>query len=189
MKQTHFFRFLAVLALILPLQLAAKTDKPNILVMWGDDVGVWNTSAYNRGGMGYKTPNIDSIANEGALFTDMYAQQSCTADRAAFILGEQPFRTGLLTIGMPGSDQGIPDWAPTIADLLKEQGYATGQFGKNHLGDQDKHLPTSSSQIRGGREPVMAPTDHDGVVRLTHCVVCDSDTGPFFDRAYLSDGR
>ncbi|MEH6549635.1 MAG: arylsulfatase [Pseudomonadales bacterium] len=118
-------------------------DKPNILVMWGDDIGVWNTSAYNRGGMGYQTPNIDSIANEGALFTDMYAQQSCTAGRAAFILGEQPFRTGLLTIGMPGSDQGIPDWAPTIADLLKEQGYATGQFGKNHLGDQDKHLPTA----------------------------------------------
>jgi len=143
LKHTLFFRFLAVLALILPLQLFAKTDKPNILVMWGDDVGVWNTSAYNRGGMGYKTPNIDSIANEGALFTDMYAQQSCTAGRAAFILGEQPFRTGLLTIGMPGSDQGIPDWAPTIADLLKEQGYATGQFGKNHLGDQDKHLPTA----------------------------------------------
>ena len=97
----------------------------------------------NRGGMGYKTPNIDSIADEGALFTDMYAQQSCTAGRAAFVLGQQPFRTGLLTIGMPGSDQGIPDWAPTIADLLKDQGYATGQFGKNHLGDQDKHLPTA----------------------------------------------
>ena len=118
-------------------------DKPNILVLWGDDVGVWNTSAYNRGGMGYKTPNIDSIANQGALFTDMYAQQSCTAGRASFILGQQPFRTGLLTIGMPGSDQGIPDWAPTIADLLTEEGYATGQFGKNHLGDQDKHLPTN----------------------------------------------
>ena len=104
--------------------LAAK--KPNILVMWGDDIGVWNTSAYNRGGMGYKTPSIDSIADEGALFTDMYAQQSCTAGRASFILGQQPFRTGLLTIGMPGSDQGIPDWAPTIGDLLKEEGYATG---------------------------------------------------------------
>lgn len=122
---------------------ALAASKPNILVMWGDDVGVWNTSAYNRGGMGYKTPNIDSIASKGALFTDMYAQQSCTAGRAAFILGEQPFRTGLLTIGMPGSDQGIPEWAPTIADLLKNQGYATGQFGKNHLGDQDKHLPTA----------------------------------------------
>src|SRR5210317_330254 len=118
-------------------------DKPNILVLWGDDVGVWNTSAYNRGGMGYQTPDIDSIANEGALFTDMYAQQSCTAGRAAFVLGQQPFRTGLLTIGMPGSDHGIPDWTPTLGDLLKEQGYTTGQFGKNHLGDQDEHLPTN----------------------------------------------
>lgn len=125
---------------VIPTQLMAK--KPNILVMWGDDIGIWNTSAYNRGSMGYKTPNIDSIATEGALFTDMYAQQSCTAGRASFILGQQPFRTGLLTIGMPGSDHGIPDWTPTIADLLKEQGYATGQFGKNHLGDQDQHLPT-----------------------------------------------
>ena len=120
-----------------------QAKKPNVLVLWGDDIGVWNTSAYNRGGMGYTTPHIDSIANEGALFTDMYAQQSCTAGRASFILGEQPFRTGLLTIGMPGSEHGIPDWAPTIGDLLKEQGYATGQFGKNHLGDQDKHLPTN----------------------------------------------
>jgi arylsulfatase len=92
--------------------------------------------------MGYQTPNIDRIAKEGALFTDAYAQQSCTAGRASFILGQQPFRTGLLTIGMPGSPHGIPDWTPTIADLLKQQGYTTGQFGKNHLGDQDKHLPT-----------------------------------------------
>ena len=121
----------------------AATGKPNILVLWGDDVGYYNASAYNRGMMGYKTPNIDSIAKDGALFTDMYAQQSCTAGRASFILGQQPFRTGLLTIGMPGSDHGIPDWTPTIGDLLKEQGYATGQFGKNHLGDRNKHLPTS----------------------------------------------
>ncbi|MGU3843839.1 sulfatase-like hydrolase/transferase, partial [Vibrio diabolicus] len=96
-----------------------------------------------QGMMRYKTPNIDRIANEGALFTDHYGQQSCTAGRAAFITGEEPFRTGLLTIGMPGSDHGIPDWAPTIADLLKDQGYMTAQFGKNHLGDQDKHLPTN----------------------------------------------
>ncbi len=121
----------------------AKTDKPNILVLWGDDIGYFNASAYNQGMMGYKTPNIDSIAKQGALFTDMYAQNSCTAGRSAFILGQQPFRTGLLTIGMPGSDHGIPDWAPTIGDLLKDQGYATGHFGKNHLGDQDKHLPTA----------------------------------------------
>ena len=94
------------------------------------------------GGMGYKTPSIDRIAKEGALYTDFYAQQSCTAGRASFILGQHPFRTGLLTIGMPGSPQGIPDWSPTIADLLKAQGYTTGQFGKNHLGDRDQHLPT-----------------------------------------------
>ncbi|MBX3442236.1 MAG: arylsulfatase [Planctomyces sp.] len=116
--------------------------QPNILVLWGDDIGVHNISAYNHGIMGYRTPNIDRIAKEGALFTDSYAQQSCTAGRASFILGQHPFRTGLLTIGMPGSPHGIPDWTPTIADLLKERGYATGQFGKNHLGDQDQHLPT-----------------------------------------------
>jgi arylsulfatase len=120
----------------------AADRKPNILVIWGDDIGVHNISAYNHGIMGYKTPNIDRLAHEGGLFTDAYAQQSCTAGRASFILGQHPFRTGLLTIGMPGSPHGIPDWTPTIADLLKEQGYATGQFGKNHLGDQDKHLPT-----------------------------------------------
>ena len=121
----------------------AVTDKPNILVIWGDDIGVGNISAYNHGIMGYQTPNIDRLANEGALFTDAYAQQSCTAGRSSFILGQHPFRTGLLTIGMPGSPHGIPDWAPTIADLLKDKGYASGQFGKNHLGDQDKHLPTN----------------------------------------------
>ena len=120
----------------------AIQSKPNILVIWGDDIGVHNVSAYNHGIMGYRTPNIDRIAIEGGLFTDAYAQQSCTAGRASFILGQHPFRTGLLTIGMPGSDHGIPDWSPTIADLLKEQGYTTGQFGKNHLGDRDKHLPT-----------------------------------------------
>jgi arylsulfatase len=113
---------------------AAAQDKPNILVIWGDDIGVHNISAYNHGIMGYKTPNIDRIGKEGAMFTDSYAQQSCTAGRASFILGQHPFRTGLLTIGMPGSDHGIPDWTPTIADLLKNQGYMSGQFGKNHLG-------------------------------------------------------
>ncbi|RAH31009.1 arylsulfatase, partial [Vibrio vulnificus] len=108
---------------------AAAADKPNILAIFGDDVGYWNISAYNQGMMGYQTPNIDRIANEGALFTDHYGQQSCTAGRASFITGQEPFRTGLLTIGMPGSKHGIPDWAPTIADLLKEQGYMTAQFG------------------------------------------------------------
>ena len=128
--------------LFLYLQPVLAQQKPNILVIWGDDVGYWNISAYNQGMMGYHTPSIDRIAKEGAIFTDFYAQQSCTAGRASFILGQEPFRTGLLTIGMPGSPHGIPDWTPTIADLLKAQGYTTGQFGKNHLGDQDKHLPT-----------------------------------------------
>jgi arylsulfatase len=128
-------------ALIVPFAAQAQ-DKPNILVIWGDDIGWSNLSVYNHGIMGYQTPSIDRIAKEGAMFTDFYAQQSCTAGRSAFILGEHPFRTGLLTIGMPGSEQGIPDWALTIADLLKDQGYTSGQFGKNHLGDRDKHLPT-----------------------------------------------
>ena len=127
----------------LPGHLQAQTpQKPNIVVIWGDDIGVHNISAYNLGVMGYETPHIDRLAKEGGMFTHYYAQQSCTAGRAAFILGQQPFRTGLLTIGMPGSEHGIPDWAPTLGDLLKDKGYATGQFGKNHLGDQDKHLPT-----------------------------------------------
>ncbi len=123
-------------------QASAQDKKPNILVIWGDDIGYWNISAYNQGMMGYETPKIDSVANQGALFTDWYAQQSCTAGRAAFITGQHPFRTGLLTIGMPGSDQGIGDDMPTLATLLKPHGYTSGQFGKNHLGDQDKHLPT-----------------------------------------------
>lgn len=117
--------------------------KPNILVIWGDDIGVHNISAYNHGIMGYHTPNIDRLAKEGALFTDAYGEQSCTAGRAAFMLGQHPFRTGLLTIGMPGSPHGIPDWTPTIADVMKEQGYMTAQFGKNHFGDRDNHLPTA----------------------------------------------
>jgi arylsulfatase len=130
-------------AVWVPAPARAAEKKPNIVVIWGDDIGWSNISAYNMGIMGYKTPNIDRIANEGAKFTDFYAQQSCTAGRASFILGEHPFRTGLLTIGMPGSTHGIPDWAPTIADLLKNHGYVSGQFGKNHLGDRDKHLPTN----------------------------------------------
>ena len=116
--------------------------KPNILVIFGDDIGIPQISAYTMGMMGYRTPNIDRIAREGAIFTDAYGQQSCTAGRASFILGQEPFRTGLLTIGMPGDPHGIQDWMPTIADVMKTQGYATGQFGKNHLGDRDEHLPT-----------------------------------------------
>jgi arylsulfatase len=117
--------------------------KPNILVIFGDDIGIPQLSAYTKGLMGYRTPNIDRIADEGAMFTDAYGQQSCTAGRASFILGQEPFRTGLLTIGMPGDPHGITNWMPTIADAMKTQGYATGQFGKNHLGDRDEHLPTN----------------------------------------------
>jgi len=124
-------------------QPAPSGNKPNILVIFGDDIGIPQISAYTMGMMGYRTPNIDRIASEGAIFTDSYGQQSCTAGRASFILGQEPFRTGLLTIGMPGDPHGITDWMPTIADVLKTQGYATGQFGKNHLGDRDEHLPTN----------------------------------------------
>jgi arylsulfatase len=122
---------------------AAGTKKPNILVIWGDDVGWWNVSAYNLGMMGYKTPNIDRVAKEGALFTDWYGQQSCTAGRAAFITGQTPYRTGLLKVGLPGAKEGLKARDVTIAELLKPHGYVTGQFGKNHLGDLDEHLPTA----------------------------------------------
>jgi arylsulfatase A-like enzyme len=120
----------------------AATDKPNILVIMGDDIGMWNISAYSHGMMGYRTPNIDRIAKEGALFSDLYAQQSCTAGRAAFITGQSPFRTGLLKVGLPGAKEGLSEKDPTLAELLKPQGYATGQFGKNHLGDRNEFLPT-----------------------------------------------
>jgi len=131
------------LLLIFTAPVFAQTTPPNIVVIWGDDIGYDNLSAYNHGMMGYQTPNIDRLAKEGALFTDCYGEQSCSAGRAAFILGQHPFRVGLMTIGMPGSDHGIPDWAPTMGDVLKSKGYATAQYGKNHLGDQDKHLPTN----------------------------------------------
>jgi arylsulfatase len=121
----------------------AADKKPNILIIWGDDIGYWNVSAYNQGMMGYKTPNIDRIAREGALFTDWYGQQSCTAGRAAFITGQVGFRTGLLKVGLPGAKEGLQAGDVTLAQLLKAQGYMTAQFGKNHLGDRDEHLPTA----------------------------------------------
>ena len=117
--------------------------KPNILIIWGDDIGYWNISHNNQGMMGYQTPNIDRIANEGLSFTDYYGQQSCTAGRAAFITGQNPMRTGLTKVGMPGADIGLSAKDPTIAELLKPLGYMTGQFGKNHLGDKDEFLPTN----------------------------------------------
>ncbi|EJJ27920.1 arylsulfatase [Rhizobium sp. CF142] len=121
----------------------ASARPPNILILWGDDIGYWNVSAYNQGMMGYKTPNIDRIAREGGLFTDYYGQQSCTAGRAAFIMGQSPYRTGLLKVGLPGAKEGMQAEDPTLAELLKPHGYLTGQFGKNHLGDRDEHLPTA----------------------------------------------
>jgi arylsulfatase A-like enzyme len=125
-----------------PAAAAPGGKKPNILVIFGDDIGYWNTSAYNHGQMGYRTPNIDRIAKEGAMFTDLYAQQSCTAGRAAFITGQSCLRTGLLKVGLPGAKEGLSEKDPTLAELLKPQGYATGQFGKNHLGDRNEFLPT-----------------------------------------------
>ena len=117
--------------------------KPNILIIWGDDIGITNLSCYSDGLMGYRTPNIDRIANEGMRFTDSYGQQSCTAGRAAFLTGQNPYRTGLTKVGMPGSDIGLQAEDATIAELLKPLGYATGQFGKNHFGDKNKYLPTA----------------------------------------------
>jgi arylsulfatase A-like enzyme len=131
----------ALLGAVVPAR--AADQKPNILILWGDDIGQFNVSAYNNGMMGYRTPNIDRIAREGALFTDWYGQQSCTAGRAAFITGQSPIRTGLTKVGLPGAPEGMKKEDPTIAELLKAQGYVTGQFGKNHLGDLDDMLPTN----------------------------------------------
>src|SRR5271156_568203 len=141
-------KYLATAMIAIPLAFSgaasAQTpaNKPNIVMIMADDVGIWNISAYHRGMMGGSTPNIDRIAREGALFTDYYAQQSCTAGRAAFITGQTPFRTGLLKVGMPAAKQGLQDKDPTIAELLKPFGYATAQIGKNHPGDPNEFLPT-----------------------------------------------
>lgn len=135
---------IAAIALLLTVGVFAQSNKkPNILVIWGDDIGQFNVSAYNMGMMGYKTPNIDRIGKEGATFTDWYGQQSCTAGRAAFITGQSPIRTGLTKVGLPGAPEGMMKEDPTIATLLKERGYVTGQFGKNHLGDLDEMLPSN----------------------------------------------
>ncbi len=131
-------------AFFLTASLASAEDaKPNILVIWGDDIGLTNVSAYGRGIVGYQTPNIDRIAKEGLLFTDYYGEQSCTAGRASFITGQSVFRTGLSKVGLPGAEVGMQEEDPTIAGLLKTAGYVTGQFGKNHLGDRDEHLPSN----------------------------------------------
>ena len=142
MLSRNFLRLLGVLA-IAAVPAAAQARKPNILIIWGDDIGQFNVSTYNMGMMGYKTPNIDRIGKEGAVFTDWYGQQSCTAGRAAFITGQSPIRTGLTKVGLPGAPEGMKKEDPTIATLLKTQGYMTGQFGKNHLGDRDEMLPSN----------------------------------------------
>ncbi len=137
------FSIFAIFVLIIALtESGSAQDKPNILVIWGDDIGITNISAYSRGLMGYQTPNIDRIANEGVLFTDYYAEQSCTAGRASFITGQIPFRVGLSKVGLPGAKQGLSDKDPTLAELLMDYGYTSGQFGKNHLGDRNEYLPT-----------------------------------------------
>jgi len=136
----------AIAAVLALLTLAASShaqDRPNILVVWGDDIGQSNISAYTMGMVGYGTPNIDRIANEGMIFTDYYGEQSCTAGRSSFITGQSVFRTGLSKVGLPGADLGLREEDPTIAVVLKDLGYATGQFGKNHLGDRDEFLPTN----------------------------------------------
>jgi arylsulfatase len=137
------FAVVALVLLVWTVGPALAAKKPNILVIWGDDVGQTNISAYTFGLVGYKTPNIDRIAKEGIMFTDYYGEQSCTAGRSSFISGQSVFRTGLSKVGLPGAELGMREEDPTIAGLLKAQGYATGQFGKNHLGDKDEHLPTN----------------------------------------------
>jgi arylsulfatase len=167
------------------------TKQPNILILWGDDIGTWNCSYFSRGMMGYRTPNIDRVANEGVAFTDFYGQQSCTAGRAAFICGQNPLRTGLTKVGMPGATVGLQAEDPTIAELLKPLGYATGQFGKNHLGDRNEYLPTAHGfdeffgnlyHLNAEEEPELPDYPKDpkfkaafGPRGVLHCVATDKD--------------
>jgi arylsulfatase len=167
------------------------TKQPNILVLWGDDIGWWNISFNSRGQMGYHTPNIDRVANEGACFTDYYGQQSCTAGRAAFITGQNPLRTGLTKVGMPGATLGLQAEDPTIAEMLKPLGYATGQFGKNHLGDRNEFLPTVHGfdeffgnlyHLNAEEEPELPDYPKDPAFKaqfgprgVLHCLATDKD--------------
>ena len=141
-RKTGIIFALLLIGICLSAGATYAADKPNIVVIWGDDIGQSNISAYTHGLMGYQTPNIDRMAAEGMMFTDSYADQSCTAGRSSFTTGQSVFRTGMSKVGMPGAKEGISAEDPTIATLLKQQGYATGQFGKNHLGDRNEHLPT-----------------------------------------------
>ena len=176
--------------------LTSAQDKPNILVIWGDDIGQFNISAYNMGMMGYKTPNIDRIGKEGAVFTDWYGQQSCTAGRAAFITGQSPMRTGLTKVGLPGAPEGMKKEDPTIATLLKEMGYTTGQFGKNHLGDRDEMLPTNHGfdeffgnlyHLNAEEEPELP--DYPADLQLTEGVTFSEQFGPRGVIHSYADGR
>jgi arylsulfatase A-like enzyme len=167
------------------------TKQPNILILWGDDVGYWNISRNSDGMMGYRTPNIDRIAHEGVKFTDWYGQQSCTAGRAAFITGQNPLRTGLTKVGMPGATVGLHAEDPTIAEMLKPLGYATGQFGKNHLGDRNEYLPTAHGfdeffgnlyHLNAEEEPELPDYPKDPAFKakfgprgVLHCVATDKD--------------
>jgi arylsulfatase len=167
------------------------TKKPNMLILWGDDIGIWNVSHFSRGSMGYRTPNIDRVAEEGVTFTDYYAQQSCTAGRACFITGQNPIRTGLTKVGMPGATIGLQAEDPTIAELLKPLGYATGQFGKNHLGDRNEYLPTVHGfdeffgnlyHLNAEEEPELPDYPKDPAFKekfgprgVLHCVATDKD--------------
>ena len=182
----------------------AQAKKPNILVIWGDDIGWFNPSCYNNGIMGYKTPNIDRVAKEGCLFTDWYGQQSCTAGRAAFITGQSPIRTGLTKVGLPGANLGLQPEDPTIADLLKPLGYVTGQFGKNHLGDRNEFLPTVHGfdeffgnlyHLNAEQEPENPDYPKDPAFRkkfgprgVLHCWATDTDD-PTVDPAYGKVGK
>jgi len=167
------------------------TKKPNILILWGDDIGFWNISHNSRGMMGYRTPNIDRVANEGAACTDHYGQQSCTAGRAAFITGQNPLRTGLTKVGMPGATLGLQAEDPTIAEMLKPLGYATGQFGKNHLGYRNEFLPTVHGfdeffgnlyHLNAEEEPELPDYPKDPAFKerygprgVLHCLATDKD--------------
>jgi arylsulfatase len=172
----------------------AKSDKPNILIIWGDDIGISNLSCYSHGVMGYKTPNIDRLAKEGMMFTDSYGEQSCTAGRSSFITGQSVYRTGLSKVGIPGAKAGLKDETITIAECLKNQGYVTGQFGKNHLGDRNEYLPTLHGfdefygnlyHLNAEEEPEMTdyPNEKDfpnfrknfGPRGVLHCYASDKD--------------
>src|SRR5271170_1801174 len=175
----------------MPEKAKEATKKPNILVIWGDDIGISNLSCYSHGLMGYQTPNIDRLAKEGMMFIDSYGEQSCTAGRSSFITGQSVFRTGMSKVGMPGSDVGLQPEDPTIAELLKPLGYATGQFGKNHLGDLNKFLPTVHGfdeffgnlyHLNAEEEPELPDYPKDpkflaafGPRGVMHCLATDKD--------------